>query len=104
MILRPPRSTLSDTFFPTRRSSDLAAGEHVRLCEPAAQLQPGSRELLDAILALRRSADQRRRRSEGQDGLTVEPRGRSEERRVGKEWVSPCRSRWSPYHLQTNTN
>src|SRR3546814_12561843 len=23
---------------------------------------------------------------------------RSEERRVGKEWVSPCRSRWSPYH------
>src|SRR3546814_14949360 len=24
--------------------------------------------------------------------------GRSEERRVGKEWVSKCRSRWSPYH------
>src|SRR3546814_1156990 len=24
--------------------------------------------------------------------------GRSEERRVGKEWVSTCRSRWSPYH------
>src|SRR3546814_20228457 len=24
-------------------------------------------------------------------------RYRSEERRVGKEWVSPCRSRWSPY-------
>src|SRR3546814_16919441 len=23
---------------------------------------------------------------------------RSEERRVGKEWVSPFRSRWSPYH------
>src|SRR3546814_15855718 len=23
---------------------------------------------------------------------------RSEERRVGKEWVSSCRSRWSPYH------
>src|SRR3546814_10554227 len=23
---------------------------------------------------------------------------RSEERRVGKEVVSPCRSRWSPYH------
>ena len=25
-------------------------------------------------------------------------RGRSEERRVGKECVQPCRSRWSPYH------
>src|SRR3546814_7092808 len=24
--------------------------------------------------------------------------GRSEERRVGKEWVSTCRSRWSTYH------
>src|SRR3546814_9649290 len=24
--------------------------------------------------------------------------GRSEERRVGKECVSRCRSRWSPYH------
>src|SRR3546814_12148069 len=23
---------------------------------------------------------------------------RSEERRVGKECVSPCRTRWSPYH------
>src|SRR3546814_11755233 len=44
------------------------------------------------------------------DGETVEigldPRreravaGRSEERRVGKECVSTCRSRWSPYHLK----
>src|SRR3546814_20380388 len=24
--------------------------------------------------------------------------GRSEERRVGKEWVSTCRSRWPQYH------
>src|SRR3546814_14678317 len=28
--------------------------------------------------------------------MTVE--ARSEERRVGKECVSTCRSRWSPYH------
>src|SRR3546814_19642550 len=26
------------------------------------------------------------------------PAFRSEERRVGKEWVSTCRSRWSPDH------
>ena len=25
-------------------------------------------------------------------------RWRSEERRVGKECCTPCRSRWSPYH------
>src|SRR3546814_7172144 len=27
---------------------------------------------------------------------------RSEERRVGKECVSTCRSRWSPYHQKKN--
>src|SRR3546814_20198646 len=29
---------------------------------------------------------------------------RSEERRVGKECVSPCRSRWSPYPLNKNSS
>src|SRR3546814_11183959 len=29
---------------------------------------------------------------------------RSEERRVGKECVSTCRSRWSPYHETKNNN
>src|SRR3546814_15534800 len=40
------------------------------------------------------------------DGFEIQPRHqradaveqRSEERRVGKECVSTCRSRWSPYH------
>src|SRR3546814_20071602 len=38
-------------------------------------------------------------------GFAVSPDGkhlRSEERRVGKEGVSPCRSRWSPYHYKKN--
>src|SRR3546814_11264548 len=30
------------------------------------------------------------------------PSERSEERRVGKECVSTCRSRWSPYHYKKN--
>src|SRR3546814_11290602 len=29
---------------------------------------------------------------------------RSEERRVGKECVSTCRSRWSPYHYKKQNN
>src|SRR3546814_14807962 len=29
--------------------------------------------------------------------------GRSEERRVGNECVSTCRSRWEPYHYKTHT-
>src|SRR3546814_18235629 len=40
------------------------------------------------------------------DLLSLENRAefetRSEERRVGKECVSTCRSRWSPYHSQKN--
>src|SRR3546814_19807312 len=32
------------------------------------------------------------------DHPAAPPPGRSEERRVGKECVSTCRSRWSPYH------
>ena len=36
---------------------------------------------------------------ESEDGVSVDYRSpRSEERRVGKECVSTCRSRWSPYH------
>src|SRR3546814_11909444 len=31
-------------------------------------------------------------------GTLFERMSRSEERRVGKECVSTCRSRWSPYH------
>src|SRR3546814_11131998 len=32
------------------------------------------------------------------DCVSSSARNRSEERRVGKECVSTCRSRWSPYH------
>src|SRR3546814_20867848 len=36
--------------------------------------------------------------SKDEGGQTVAYPDRSEERRVGKECVSTCRSRWSPYH------
>src|SRR3546814_14838319 len=35
-------------------------------------------------------------------GRAEQLRARSEERRVGKECVSTCRSRWSPYHSKKN--
>src|SRR3546814_12667694 len=31
-------------------------------------------------------------------GASNSPVSRSEERRVGNEWVGTCRSRWLPYH------
>src|SRR3546814_13663368 len=44
------------------------------------------------------TAAQRRHPQAG--GGTGHPPVRSEERRVGKECVSTCRSRWSPYHYK----
>src|SRR3546814_14776177 len=44
---------------------------------------PGTRDLLAAVAAT---------------GCELRGDDRSEERRVGKECVSTCRSRWSPYH------
>ena len=35
---------------------------------------------------------------EGDANLLLQDSKRSEERRVGKECASMCRSRWSPYH------
>src|SRR3546814_15152664 len=42
------------------------------------------------------------RKVSGTDGNAVfyTARNRSEERRVGKDCVSTCRSRWSPYHYK----
>src|SRR3546814_16687036 len=36
------------------------------------------------------------------EGRSFRKGRRSEERRVGKECVSTCRSRWSPYHSKKN--
>src|SRR3546814_18284670 len=52
-----------------------------------------------APVATRRPSRPRRSASDNR-----ECRYRSEERRVGKECVSTCRSRWSPDHYTKNTN
>src|SRR3546814_1051798 len=44
----------------------------------------------------KRDAEQQQEREGGERPQGDEPR--SEARRVGKECVSTCRSRWSPYH------
>src|SRR3546814_4403166 len=55
----------------------------------------GAEELLDR----KAPVDQANRRGETALILAVQAKNvRSEERRVGKECVSTCRSRWSPYH------
>src|SRR3546814_21090180 len=101
MIRRPPRSTRTDTLFPyttlfrsvrCRRSCRL----HRRHEYAAARLGAGGEP-----------ADPHHRRGGGAcspGGGKFRPRRvlRSEERRVGKECVSTCRSRWSPDHYKKN--
>src|SRR3546814_12856977 len=57
----------------------------------------GDRLRRDRRLAYRTSA-RRARACQGEGGRDRHSALRSEERRVGKECVSTCRSRWSPYH------
>ena len=57
---------------------------------------PPSRDLGDGF-TVRRALPSAHRRMVG-PFIFFDEFGRSEERRVGKECSSPCRSRWSPYH------
>src|SRR3546814_12442352 len=99
MIRRPPRSTRTDTLFPYTTLFRSGFPERtIRGFGPAIRKlgygrgwgRPWSAEE-DALLS----------RAYAQ-GLSLTPLkqqlGRSEERRVGKECVSTCRYRWSPYH------
>src|SRR3546814_16839843 len=93
MIRRPPRSTRTDTLFPYTtlfRSACLALGATIVTDSreiPADDFFTGmfdtALEEHEIITAVRFPAPKR---------------ARSEERRVGKECVSTCRSRWSPYN------
>src|SRR3546814_2316295 len=66
-------------------SSDVCSSDLLARFRLAHQMPPGPAPL--------------RRSSAGQRGAVGVITGeRSEERRVGKECVSTCRSRWSPYH------
>src|SRR3546814_12279722 len=121
MMRRPPRSTLTDTLFPyttlfrsrpmvSPKAADAVYPWGALWCLLAEGDWPARHELL-----------QRYRRASKMIGmlpvgcLPGDPTPRlsffwslretefarwesSEERRVGKECVSTCRSRWSPYH------
>src|SRR3546814_11838205 len=76
-----------------RRNPGFAARWHEALCEGFARLE--AELLAEALIAPTGNVKDATLKSRAQKyrlGL------RSEERRVGKECVSTCRSRWSPYH------
>src|SRR3546814_16447279 len=99
MIRRPPRSTRTDTLFPyttlfrsgVRQDPAGQPGGDRREQAPRCGAGDGQGDAGDAAA------------EETQQQRAVPPFAanayvRSEERRVGKECVSTCRSRWSPYH------
>src|SRR3546814_16634803 len=105
MIRRPPRSTRTDTLFPYTtlfRSADDGG-----IFAQAVDMRDRKVRRREAGEYARLAFDRMRPGQEGTGRLAPQdigrgPRGhaegRSEERRVGKECVSTCRSRWSPYH------
>src|SRR3546814_12063496 len=128
MIRRPPRSTRTDTLFPyttlfrsAARIEDALPANNVLFAEVApinhfaAQIVRQRLREERAYFGAKRQffvgeveVHLTRPRSAGRASAcssraTAPPKTpfgdpRSEERRVGKEWVSTCRSRWSPYH------
>src|SRR3546814_18108120 len=106
MIRRPPRSTRTDTLFPytTLFRSRGAGTRHARARAGASDRRhadagrTGGRHLSQILQWPCHPANGR-----PFDGTRLSRRS-SEERRVGKECVSTCRSRWSTYHLKKNKN
>src|SRR3546814_1541686 len=78
-------------FSSRRRHTRCALVTGVQTCALPIYQQGAEREGRDGPEA------ERQRHGTGLDVLD-DVAGRSEERRVGKECVSTCRSRWSPYH------
>src|SRR3546814_18338342 len=85
MIRRPPRSTRTDTLFPytTLFRSAYRLHQPRHCCAHVREVEPR----LERFLLIPQCEHARH-----------QSRWRSEERRVGKECVSTCRSRWSTYH------
>src|SRR3546814_14063992 len=97
MIRRPPRSTRTDTLFPY--TTLFRSGRSVSPSQAAAEAQ-ADWDYEDTLSpAIRKAIASQRDQEETVDTYALAvAENRSEERRVGKECVSTCRSRWSAYH------
>src|SRR3546814_20643840 len=102
MLRRPPRSTRTDTLFPyttlfrSENSQELLLLFLLFGLAGLATLRFGSGPLSYVVPRFAFVGPLRRR--SGTRKHWPASCGRSEERRVGKECVSPCRSRCSPSH------
>src|SRR3546814_16401402 len=107
MLRLPPISTRPDTLFPDTplfRSNrppekrDASPDSRHRLCFPRAIRSRLDRQMREIIFDTETTGlDPRSGHRLVEIGCVELVDRRSEERRVGKECVSTCRSRWSPY-------
>src|SRR3546814_1530173 len=84
-------------------SSDVCSSDLKPIIEQAVEQNPGDPALTNLLFLIQlASKDWKGATKTGEDLARVDTAAsdtaRSEERRVGKECVSTCRSRWSPYH------
>src|SRR3546814_21027988 len=99
MIRRPPRSTRTDTLFPY---TTLFRSIHVRISTQMATHGPAGSTADPGIASFVQVQLKPHLSTKLQMSRRTCMMGRSEESRVGKECVSTCRSRWSPYNSKTN--
>src|SRR3546814_18231760 len=101
MIRRPPRSTRTDTLFPYTTLFRSRPASWVKNCV-AVGLAGGFLEPLEStgLVMIETAAAMIAEMFPLNGPVGAPARRRSEERRVGKECVSTCRSRWSPYHYK----
>src|SRR3546814_16011079 len=95
MIRRPPRSTRTDTLFPYttlfRSAVSSISPTKPGTTETHAFLASFFDSILSPIAAMALGGGPIKT-------IPFSAQARTEERRVGKECVSTCRTRWSPYH------
>src|SRR3546814_20410703 len=101
MLRRHLRSTRTDTRFPCptlfrsreQEEAKIYQGREIERLRSESEAQ-----VAEYNSESRRRAELARIAQEREVRMLEIERDRSEERRVGKECVSTCRSRWAPYH------